>query len=229
MAYPNSNSTISPARTSTSVGLSTQIIIKVQDYTVGAIQELRINQTRALKRHNEIGTDGVVEIIPTSPTAVSVSVRRIVFDGMNLPEAFARAFINIQAQRIPFNIDIFDMQHKVKNLTFPNDQVVEVNLQPSVKRIHNCWFASLTTPYDAGNFIISESAEIQAEYITSFTPALNKSLRPAWPGQLANVDSIEKEIDVTGKRGSFSETSMEPATRIVGGSFRKGIQKLANI
>lgn len=116
MPYPNSGSSTSPNRGKTATGLSTQIIIKVQDYTVGAIQELRVNQNRTLRRFNEVGTDGVIEIIPTTPTAVNVTVSRIVFDGMNIPEAFGRAFMNIQAQRIPFNIDIFDMQHKVDTL-----------------------------------------------------------------------------------------------------------------
>jgi len=221
MAYPNSGSTVSQNRASTVTGLSSQIIIKVQDFTVGAIQELRINQNKPLKRYNEIGTDGVIEIVPASPAAVNITVSRVVFDGMSLPESFARAFMNIQAQRLPFNIDIFDMQGKIDTLSLgPGigtglaqgmsiDRGVRVDIPPLVKRLHNCWFTSLSTPIMANNFIITESAEIWSEYITTFIPAQDKSLRPAWPGQRANIDTIEKETDTSGRRGSYNENSFE--------------------
>lgn len=221
MAYPNNGSTISQNRAGTITGLSSQIIIKVQDFTVGAIQELRINQNKPLKRYNEIGTDGVIEIVPASPATVNISVSRVVFDGMSLPEAFARAFMNIQAQRFPFNIDIYDMQGKIDTLNLgqgtgirlaqgmTSDRGVKVDIPPLVKRLHNCWFTSLSTPIMANNFIITETAEVWAEYITTFSPAQTKSLRPAWPGQRANIDTIEKETDTTGRRGSYNEASLE--------------------
>lgn len=234
--YPQSGSLISADKgavdgtrsSGVHAGLSTQIIIKVQEFSVGAIQEITVNQNRTLKRYNEVGTDGVVEIIPTSPTAVNVSIRRIVFDGMSLPESFGRVFSNIQAQRIPFNIDLYQTQYAedvfeaTPGITTPNidigPSVRRRTGMPLVKRIHNCWFARLSTPYNANNFIISETAEIQAEYITTFMPALSQSLRQPW-AQGAAVDTIEREIDTTGRRASLSSVSLEPKNKTYGSSI----------
>ena len=218
--YPQSGSLISADRgVSTSgrtggthTGLSTQVIIMVGNFPVGAIQELVINQNRSFKRLNEIGTDGVVEIVPTTPTAVNVSVKRVYFDEMSLPEAFARVFSNLQAQRIPFNIDIYQTQGE--NEAF-GDTAAGL---PLVKRIHNCWFNRLSTPYNANNYIISESAEIWAEYTTNFMPAFSKSLRQPWANGAA-ADSIEREVDTTGRRASLDAISLETRVRSVGGSI----------
>lgn len=203
-------------------GLSTQVIIMVQNFPVGAIQSLTINQNRSYKRLNEIGTDGVVEIVPTTPTAVNVSIQRIVFDGMSLPESFGRVFSNIQAQRIPFGIDIYHTQGE--NEAFGTSPAG----LPLVKRIHNCWFTRLSTPYNANNYIISESAEIWAEYITSFLPALSKSLRQPW-AEGAAADTIEREIDTTGRRASLDSISLETRIHSVGGSIADLGRRIENL
>ena len=228
--YPQSGSLISSdsgAQTptlsgGTHTGLSTQVIIMVQNFPVGAIQNLTINQNRSLKRLNEIGTDGVVEIVPTTPTAVNISIQRIAFDGMSLPEAFSRVFSNIQAQRIPFNIDIYQTQGE--NEAFGSSPAG----LPLVRRIHNCWFSRLSIPYAANNYIISESAEIMAEYITNFLPAFSKSLRQPWANG-ANADTIEKEIDTTGRRASLDSISLETRIRSVGGSIADIGRRIDNL
>lgn len=215
MLYPQSGSLIFGDRIGTHTGLSTHIIIKVQDYAIGAIQELQISQDKGLKRLSEVGTGGVVEIIPTTPTAISITVRRVVFDGMSIPESFGRAFMNIQAQRIPFNIDIYKTDQartsessEKSGENFILDMDAKLERPVTVQRIHNCWFKQMTTPYTSRDYIITENATIWAEYMTTFTPSMNRSLRPAWP-QRADIDTIEKEIDITGRRGSLSATSLE--------------------
>lgn len=172
MAFPNTGSTIdrgldgsTEGRTST--GLSTQIIIKVNDQPVGALQNLTVNQARPLKRIPEIGLDGVLEIVPMGAATYDLSVTRVVFDQLRLPEAFSRSFRFIGAQRVPFDIEIYDIN---------NADDVDVNTNASgviVMKYVNCWFANYVTPYQAGDYVISETATIWAEVgsITSGTPA----------------------------------------------------------
>jgi hypothetical protein len=214
MPYPASGSTVSNNRVRTATGLSTTIVVKVFNYTVGAIQQLTINQDRELKRYTEIGNDGVVEIIPSLPATVTINVNRLVFDGMSMTEAFARAFINIQSQRFPFNIDIYDFS-VAGELDIGGAQ--NVDRAPTIKRIQNCWFKSLSTPYNANNYLIAETAVLWAERITTFTPSLNNSihsqLSSAWGGKGADVDTIEKEFDTSGGRGSLGEPTLEPANK----------------
>ncbi len=103
--YPTSGSTLT---SSISTGLSTQIIVKVGTETVGAIQTLSINQDRNIERVKEVGLDGVLELVPSKATTYDITVNRIVFDRLRLPEAFARGFINIKSQLVPFDIEIID-------------------------------------------------------------------------------------------------------------------------
>src|SRR5271168_3873932 len=104
--FPNTGTTVNPD--STSSGLSTQIIIKVNGNPVGALQTLTVDQTRSVQRISEIGTDGTVEIVPNKAAEYKLTTGRIVFDQLRLPEAFSRGFRFIGAQRLPFDIEIYD-------------------------------------------------------------------------------------------------------------------------
>ena len=147
------------------VGLSTQIIIEAQDLNgqfraIGAIQNLSPTETRPLQRIGEVGTDAVIQITPTSFTSVSLEVTRIVFDYQRLPAAFQRGFRHIHAQRIPFDIQIIDYNpyQEVANATggFPN---------AITTRYVNCWLASYSATYTVDNYMISETATIEAEHV----------------------------------------------------------------
>lgn len=168
--FPNTESTIlrglgdsEEGRTST--GLSTQIIIKVNNIPVGALQNLNVNQARPLIDVKEVGTDGIIEIVPNGATTFELSATRVVFDQLRLPEAFARSFRFINAQRIPFDIDIFDINNA-------DEQNAAVDAGASgiiVMKYVNCWFSNYTTPYTSETYLISETATIRAEtgYVSS--------------------------------------------------------------
>ncbi len=179
-SYPNTGSTLT---SSISTGLSTQIIIKVANNVVGAVQSLSISQTRPLYRGGEIGLDGTLEIVPNNRTETSLSITRIVFDRLRLPEAFARGFISIKSQRIPFDIEIIDR-------TAGSDEKAVTH------KFTNCWFGQYQTPYQANDYIISETATIQVE---DYSVILGSSSQNAAQGGARNVtyqeDSVEREVD----------------------------------
>jgi hypothetical protein len=147
--YPISGSTL---RSNISTGLSTQILIKVENETVGAIQSISISQSRSLERVKEVGLDGILEIVPKSPTEFDATIKRIVFDGLRLTEAFKRGFINIKSQLLPFDIQIIDRTN--------GDGEGAI-----VHTLENCWFTSYTPSYSSDNFIMQEDAKILIEDI----------------------------------------------------------------
>jgi hypothetical protein len=175
-------------------GLSTQITIKVNNTTVGAVQRLSITQNRDLWRHEEIGTDGVVEIHPKGAAKIDLTVERIVFDGMRLPEAFARGFINLQAQRVPFDIHIIDNAE----VRYTGDAIVHV--------FNNCWFRQYNPQFHADSFIVSESAQIWCEYVTTTRNGVSAVI-----GGLRGIgyehDTMERASDTKGFRGRYEKSN----------------------
>ena len=139
----------------TRTGLSTQVLIYVSGAPVGAIQSFQINQNRQTKSIQEVGTDGIIEIVPSSATTYSITVNRIVFDGLSLPEAMSRSWVNIASQRIPFDIVIFD-----RFLGTGDDEVV-------VTTLHNCWFKTIGKQFQATDYVIAENATLECEFISS--------------------------------------------------------------
>lgn len=150
-SYPTSGSTLT---SSISTGLSTQIIVKVGTETVGAIQNLSITQGRNIERVKEVGLDGVLELVPNQATTYEIRVTRVVFDRLRLPEAFARGFINIKSQLVPFDIEIIDRTNG------ENEGSV-------VHKLVNCWFSNYNPAYKSDNYIIQEEATILCEDIIS--------------------------------------------------------------
>lgn len=182
--YPRTGSLLDKKITS---GLSTLITIKVNNTLIGALQSLEIKQSRDKAKWQEIGTDGFVENHPKGAADVSINAQRLVFDGLSMTEAFARGFFNIQAQRVPFDIQIIDRQ--------AGDDKLAV-----VHTLHSCWFTSLTTPYRAEAYLITQSASIDCLKIT--TQRMGES---AATGGIRGIgyelDSIERSTDVKGKIG----------------------------
>ena len=155
--YPTTGSTLD-RRIRT--GLSPLLVVKVNGEAVGAIQSLNPSESRQVARVQELGTDGVIELVPNAPTTVTLQVSRLVFDNLRLPPAFRRGFAHIQAQRLPFDIDVFDRTH---GLSSPN-----VGVQ--VTSYRNCYFSNYSATYQAANYQITENATIEAQYVDDLLP-----------------------------------------------------------
>ena len=186
--YPTTGSILD---SKTRTGLSTQVIIMVNNEPVGAVQSFQENQSKPLRRLQEVGTDGVLEIVPQSATTVDLTIQRIVFDGLSITESMARGFRNLASQRIPFDIVVID------NYTGTGDEAV-------ITTYKNCWFSSIGKTYNAGDYIITENASVQSEYM--YTTRGNKPTADS-PGtggarQLAGTQKDDVEMAVDSGRNS---------------------------
>lgn len=201
----------------TQTGLSTQILVVVDEQPIGAIQNLSVSQNRGLERVTEVGTDGVVEIVPTSATQVSLTINRIVFDKKRLTESFSRGYLNIHAQRIPFDIFVYDFQNARSSTEQSADPGSGLALAPNLDVnaafdapndaegvvtfvFENCWFESLSTSYGADNYIITEDATVQCEWVHSFRDGQTNV--PA-SLQVPSVDDALERLADVGRRGSL--------------------------
>ena len=200
--YPNTHSildsaTVTGAKTRT--GLSTQIVVYVGTEPVGAIQSFQETQARANKRISEVGTDGVIEIVPQSPAQVTLTVQRIVFDGLSLPESFSRGFKNIHAQRIPFDITVIDKFTGVEGS----------DAGAVVTTYHNCWFSNLSKTYQVSDYTIVENANVDCEYVSSERNnepvAQSQGVGGSRKIDSMDVDSVEQDADrgKSGRRGAL--------------------------
>ena len=182
--YPISGSSLNGK---IATGLSTLITIKVNNVAVGAMQSLTITQAREIVSHQEIGTDGFVENHPKGAAKISIEAKRVVFDGLSMTEAFSRGFFNLQAQRVPFDIQIIDRQSGDGNLAV-------------VHTLHSCWFKSLSTPYNSDSFLITQSASIDCLRVT--TQRMGES---AAIGGIRGIgyefDTVERATDSKGAPG----------------------------
>jgi hypothetical protein len=161
-------------KTGLQAGLSTQIKIYVQNtdengnpsgdkYVVGAIQSLAPTETRNLIRISEVGTDGVLEIVPQNAATVDIQVTRLVFDYQRLPAAFQRGFRHIHAARLPFDIVIEDYNAYREYGTPPTGGKSGGNFVSTVYK--NCWLQNYTFTYQTDNYLITETATIWAETV----------------------------------------------------------------
>lgn len=218
-------------------GLSTQIIPVVvgedgNEYIIGAIQSLTIEESRDLREVTEIGTDGIVAIVPSGPTKYSISIDRIVFDFSRLPQALQREYRHIHAQRRPFDIKIYDYNPYLTytpsgtNLqgtpggtpsegTFgvdPSPQTTpgfrEKNLEELVGEgyytvLGNCWFESLSVSYRAGEYLVTENCRLRCEYIYDNLP----------PGKIIkDHDDIERKYSA--EEGKYASIMSEFDTKL---------------
>jgi hypothetical protein len=191
VTYPNTGTNLDLGRTAS--GLSTQIIVKINNHPVGALQNLTVNQNRPLMRVHEIGTDGVIEIVPMAPTTIDLTINRLVFDQLRLPEAFSRGFRFIAAQRMPFDIEIYD----VSSSSLPAAGSNAPNISGAVVMVYkNCWFQAYSTPYTADNYLITETATVWAETANLTAPVT--------PGIPVNAFGIQAQTDATGIEDSVN-------------------------
>ena len=203
MSFPNTQTTVDS--TGTSTGLSTQIIIQINDVAVGALQSFQVAQARGLNRVKEIGTDGVIEIVPQQATEFTITANRLVFDQLRLPEAFQRGFRFINAQRIPFEIKVFDVG---QSDPLSADPAADPNV--IVMTYTGCWFSDYSTPFNADNYLITETATIWAE--NGFVSA---GISPDFSGITGRAfdfeaNAIEQEVNFgsSGRRGALDAAGM---------------------
>jgi hypothetical protein len=140
----------------TATHLSTNIVITCNGNTIGALQELLINEARGgIKMIDEIGTDGHIDSAPNGSTNYSVSANRVRFARTRIAEAFSRPFIHVKSQRIPFDIEIHDIFHDAD----PGNAIITV--------VKNIWIKSISYSYSSDNWIIADKMEMDAEDIYS--------------------------------------------------------------
>lgn len=183
----------------TRTALSTQILIMVNNEPVGAVQSFAVNQSRTNKRISEVGTDGVIEIVPEGYVTITLTIGRIVFDGLSVTEAFSRGFRNLQAQRIPFDVVVIDQ------FSGTGDNSV-------VTTYHNCWFNKVDFNYESTNYIITENCGIDVEYVSTTRGGEAVALSQGVGGgrQLAGTqfDDVEQLADSGVRRGSLDFPSL---------------------
>lgn len=189
--YPRTGSILD---STTHTALSTQIIIMVNNEPVGAIQDFTITQRRSNKRIGEVGTDGTIEIVPNQRADITLSVNRIAFDGLSLPEGFSRGYRTIQSQRISFDIVVIDQ------FSGTGDDAI-------ITTFHNCWFNNLGKSYKADDYTIVEQANIDVEYMSEIRggEALALSQGVGGARQIAGIQIDEAELQASSgaRRGAL--------------------------
>jgi len=175
----------------TGTALSTNILIKVGNLSVGAIQELSVREARSVQMIAELGTDGNIDSAPTKAAEFSGNCTRIRFDRLRIAEAFGRDFVHVQSQRIPFNIVIIDKWN--------GDAESAV-----ITTVRNVWITGIDYSYKADNFIISESMSWVAETISSTLGTGNKNVANGGErGFTPATNSVEQATDRGGLRGAL--------------------------
>jgi len=197
MAYPRTGSllTSSKGNNNTGVALSTQILIKVGDVAVGAIQSLSITEARNISMVNELGTDGSIDSAPTGSTVISGSCTRIRFDRLRATEAFGRDFLHIHSQRIPFDISIFDF--------WQGDGADVITTT-----IKNVWIDNITYSYSQDNWIITDTFQWKAETMYSTLNGGPAATGGARGGAILSLNAIERAADIGQRRGSMDASGL---------------------
>ena len=189
---PNTGSIIKrpDGNDATFTGLSTNIVIRVGPNAIGAIQKLDVQEQRAVTFISEVGTDGAIDSAPNSSTKYSGTCQRTRFDRTRITEAFGRDFLHIKAQRIPFDIDIYDV--------FNGDGSNAI-----VTTIENVWITGLSYSFEAGNWIIVESMNWEAEDIFSTLNGGNAATGGLYGSNIMQINSIEQASDRGSRLGAL--------------------------
>lgn len=178
----------------TGTHLSTNIIIQVNGNPIGAIQNLRISESRGqISQIDEVGTDGHIDSAPSQSTNYRITCERIRFNRMRAAEAFGRGFIHVKSQRIPFDIEIHDIFHDAD----PNNSIVTT--------VQNCWIESIDYDYQSTNWVISDTMNLQAEDIFSVFSGNNNVVgQTNARGEPILVNPFERNADIGQARGALT-------------------------
>jgi hypothetical protein len=175
----------------TGTAISPNIVIKVGSVPVGAIQRLSLTESRTITMVDELGYDGHIDSVPTKATDISGECTRIRYDLMYIATAFGRDFLHVDAQRIPFDIDIYD------NWNGPGSNAV-------VTTVRNVWIERIGYAYQADNFIIIDDMSFKAESIYSTLNGGNASQGGVRGPAILSIDPIEQATDVGSYRGALT-------------------------
>lgn len=174
----------------TATHLSTNILIRAGGNTVGAIQELSVNENRSIQMIDEVGTDGHIDSAPNRSTDIGGRCRRIRYDRTRIAEAFSRGFVHAKSQRVPFDIEIQDIFADSDQ----NNAIITV--------IKNVWIESIDYAFNAQDFVITENMSFKAEDIYSIGPSGSNVARLVANGYQfpSYFNQFEREAD----RGKYS-------------------------
>jgi hypothetical protein len=189
---PNTLSTLTRADGSnlTSTGLSTNIVIKVNNTVVGAIQTLTVNEKRQVRQIDEVGSDGHVDSAPNKSTNISGTCQRVRFDGIRVAEAFSRGFVHVSAQAYPFDIVIYD-----KSRRDSANHIITI--------IKNVWITGIDVTYSVSDWVIVENMTWEAETISSSLSGGQSAVTGGVRGVQHVTITEETEADTGGRRGAL--------------------------
>jgi hypothetical protein len=168
---------------------------------------MSIDQRRPLKPITEVGTDGHIEVVPSGATTFEITISRIYFDRKTITEALGRQFINIQAQRYPFDIYVYDF-HNVSASTLDSsfdvadsdgtDGTVTSGVMVTV--YENCWIGSKRESFTSNDYIITQDVSVTAEFCHTFMDNVNTSAsKAALPADddERTLAQLERLVDVS--------------------------------
>lgn len=178
------------SRDRTGTALSTNIIMKVNGTPIGAVQTLSVREERQVNFFDEVGTDGHIDSAPTRSTNITGDCQRMRFDRLRITEAFSRGFLHVHAQRIPFDLDIFDRWSGDGGNTI-------------ITTIKNVWIKSLGYAYRANDWIILDDMSWEAEAISSTLNAGNAATGGERGPSIMQINSVERQSDAGRRRGSL--------------------------
>jgi len=168
----------------TATHLATNIIIKVGNNVVGAVQTLTITEARNIKMIDEVGTDGHIDSAPTASTDISGNCTRVRFDKQRIADAFSRDYVHVSAQRIPFDIEIHDI--------FQDENVNNA----IITTIKNVWIKEISYDYSATDWVISDQTttnsgapEEQELSVVFIRDSIAKTMRAAFAGYIGSAES----------------------------------------
>jgi hypothetical protein len=179
----------SQGNNATKTHLSTNIIIKVDGNTVGAVKSLGITESRSISRIPEVGTDGFIDSAPNRATEIGVRCSRTRFAGQRIAEAFHRGFVHASSQRIPFDIEIQDI--------FVSSDTANA----IITVIENCWISNISYNYSTDDYVITEDMDIIAERIYS---VLNSNNVVTSVGNGRAIPIVINQFEAQADRGEFT-------------------------
>lgn len=182
-----------PARNRTGTHLSTNIYVAVDDLPVAAVNQLQVTEARTIKTIPEVGTDGFIDSAPQASTDISGTCRRTRFDGKRIAEAFRRGFLHVSAQRMPFDIQVYDL------IQGDEENVV-------ITTIENVWIENISYTYSAEDFIIVDEMRWKAEAINSVrggdgTSAISDT-------RSVYINPFEGQADIGNYRGALDAAGL---------------------